>query len=89
MKKYGVSSLSFGSGSGGGEVDGSFLYTLEHGRVIVDATVRFRARGTNMSPDSPVVGIAQHQHNNTEEALVVVVDTAAVLWLPDGYMLAV
>ena len=42
-----------------------------------------------MSPDSPVVGITEHQHNNTEEALIVAVDTATVWWFPDGYMLAV
>ena len=38
----------------------SILYTLEHGGVVVYTTVRFRARGTNMSPDSLAVGITQH-----------------------------
>ena len=42
-----------------------------------------------MSPDSLVVGITQHQDDNAEEPLVVVVDTAAMFWLADGYMLAI
>ena len=42
-----------------------------------------------MSPDSFVVGITQHQDDNAEETLVVVVDTAAMFWLADGYMLAI
>ena len=87
MKKQGVSSVSFGSGSGGGRLIVP-AFAPRKRAVIVNATVRFRARGTNMGPDSPVAGITQHQHNNTEEALVVVVDTATVYWLPDGYMLA-
>ena len=42
-----------------------------------------------MSPDSLVVGITQHQDDNAEEPLVVVVDTAAMSWLADSYMLAI
>ena len=42
-----------------------------------------------MSPDGLVVGITQHQDDNAEEPLVVVVDTAAMFWLADGYMLAI
>ena len=42
-----------------------------------------------MSLDSLVVGITQHGDDNAEEPLVVVVDTAALFWLADGYMLAI
>ena len=59
------------------------------GNSCVYPTVRLRARGTDMSPDSFVVGITQHQDDNAEETLVVVVDTAAMFWLADGYMLAI
>ena len=62
---------------------------LEHGWLVVYPTVRLRARGTDMSPDSLVVCVTQHQDDNAEEPLVVVVDTAAMFWLADGYMLAI